>query len=140
MDFVYIKNGGLLFRNGGAGSKNSDYYCFGQPVLAPADGTVIKAEAGYETTIPARPARIPDGNVIIISHGNGEYFHDNHLKQNSLKLKLEDMVKQVIRGRVRQRGASTAPDLHYENTAGFPVPELCRRNSMTIYADGKRCQ
>ena len=35
MDFVYLKNGQLFTGAGGVGSKAEDYYCFGQPILAP---------------------------------------------------------------------------------------------------------
>ena len=94
MDFVYTKEWPAVLRTRGAGSKNTDYYCFGQPVLAPADGTVIKAEAGYDDNDPGKNTQdSPDGNVVIISHGNGEFSMINHLKQNSLKVKLDDKVK-----------------------------------------------
>ena len=64
MDFVYLKNGKLFAGKGGITSKAEDYYCFGQPILSPADGKVIKAESGYDDTDPGKATGDPaDGNV-----------------------------------------------------------------------------
>src|SRR5512140_1384705 len=74
----------------------------GQPVRAPADGTVVKAEwaNGY-------------GNVIYISHGFGYSTRYGHL--SSFKVRPGDHVTrgQII-GYVGSTGRSTGPHLHYE--------------------------
>jgi murein DD-endopeptidase MepM/ murein hydrolase activator NlpD len=116
MDFVYPKDGRIFSGPGGIRSKNTDYYCFGQPILAPADGTVIKAEAGYDDNDPGKATGdSPDGNIVVIAHGNGEFSQMNHLKQNSLKVKVNDTVKQGdILGECGNSGASPIPHLHYQ--------------------------
>jgi Peptidase family M23 len=116
MDFVYLKDGHLFSGPGGFRAKNTDYYCFGQPILAPADGTVVKAESGYDDNDPGKgTGDSPDGNIVIISHGNGEFSQMNHLKQNSLKVKVNDTVKQGdVVGECGNSGASPAPHLHYQ--------------------------
>jgi hypothetical protein len=116
LDFVYVKNGKLFSGRGGVGSKNEDYYCFGQPILAPADGTVVKAVSGYDDNPPGKPTGDPaDGNVIVISHGNGESSMMNHLKQNSLKVKLDDKVKQGdVIAECGNSGAGPIPYVHYQ--------------------------
>ncbi len=92
LDFVLLK-GGRPFS--GDGSNNSDYYCFGQPVLAPADGLVVEVEDGYQDNSPGRPSTdSPRGNMVLISHGNSEFSLVDHLKQNSIKVKKGDKVKQ----------------------------------------------
>ncbi len=116
VDFALLKNGSPFSGAGGIGSKNQDYYCFGQPVLAPADGTVVKAEAGYDDNVPGRPVGDqPDGNVVVISHGNSESSLINHLKQNSLKVKRGDKVKQGEEiAECGNSGSSPFPHLHYQ--------------------------
>ncbi len=129
MDFVYLKDGHLFSGPGGFRAKNSDYYCFGQPILAPADGTVVKAEAGYDDNDPGKGSGdSPDGNIVIISHGNGEFSQINHLKQNSLKVKVNDTVKQGdVVGECGNSGSSPAPHLHYQFRE--VRPPCCRRSS-----------
>jgi len=126
IDFVYLKNGRLFSGPGGVGSKLEDYYCFGQPVLAPADGTVIKAETYYDDNPPGKPTGDPaDGNVVVISHGNGETSLINHLKQNSLKVKVGDTVKQgQVIAECGNSGQGPVPHIHYQlqRMAGVPLP------------------
>ncbi|HUJ15774.1 MAG TPA: M23 family metallopeptidase [Thermoanaerobaculia bacterium] len=74
----------------------------GQPVRAPADGIVVKAEwaNGY-------------GNVIYISHGYGYSTRYGHL--SAFAVKPGDHVKRGdVIGYVGSTGRSTGPHLHYE--------------------------
>jgi len=74
----------------------------GQPVRAPADGIVVKAEwaNGY-------------GNVIFISHGYGYSTRYGHLSSYAVRpgsrVKRGDII-----GYVGSTGRSTGPHLHYE--------------------------
>jgi hypothetical protein len=126
IDFAYLKNGRLFSGPGGLASKLEDYYCYGQPILAPADGTVIKAEAYYDDNLPGKSTGdSPDGNVIVISHGNSESSMFTHLKQNSLKFKHGDTVKQGdVIAECGNSGAGTVPHIHFQfqRTAGQPLP------------------
>ncbi len=126
LDFVYLKNGRLFSGRGGIGSKAEDYYCFGQPILAPADGTVVKAEKYYDDNPPGKPTGdSADGNIVEISHGNGESSVMNHLKQNSLKVKLGDKVKQGdVVAECGNSGAGPIPHIHYQlqKSAGVVLP------------------
>jgi len=137
MDFVYLKNGRMFSGAGGAGSKNEDYYCFGQPIVAPADGTIVKAEGLYDDNAPGKPTGDqPDGNIVIIFHGNGESSVFNHLKQNSVKVKVGDKVKQGdVIGQCGNSGAGPIPYLHYQlrKTAGVTLPA----QFVDYVADGK---
>lgn len=141
LDFAYLKNGHLFSGSGGIGtSKNEDYYCFGQPVLAPLDGTVTKAVAGYDDNPPGKPTGDPeDGNIIAIRHEEGDTHETvvmNHLKQNSLKVKSGDKVKQGdVVAECGNSGAGPVPHIHFqlEKSAGVPLPA-----QFTDYiADGK---
>ena len=137
VDFVYLKDGRLFSGTGGYGSKDEDYFCFGQPVLAPGDGKVIRAESGYDDNPPGKPSGDPpDGNLVVISHGNGESSLMNHLKQNSLKVKLGDTVKQGdVIAACGNSGVGPVPHVHYQlqRTTGVPLPA----QFVDYIADGK---
>ncbi|MGA8874007.1 MAG: M23 family metallopeptidase [Candidatus Korobacteraceae bacterium] len=120
MDFVYLKNGNLFSGAGGVGSKPENYYCFGQPILAPADGSVVRAISGYDDVPIGKPnGDAADGNMVIISHGNGESSMFNHLKQNSLKVKNDDKVKQGdVIAECGNSGMGGIPHVHYQFQRG----------------------
>jgi Peptidase family M23 len=123
VDFVYLKNGRMFSGPGGVGSKASDYYCFGQPILSPADGKVAKAEGGYDDNPPGRPSGDPaDGNVVSVVFGSGDAVETavfNHLKQNSLKVKSGDMVKQGQElAECGNSGAGPIPHIHFQLRKG----------------------
>ncbi len=138
LDFVLLK-GGRPFS--GDGSNNSDYYCFGQPVLAPADGLVVEVEDGYQDNSPGRPSTdSPRGNMVLVSHGNSEFSLVDHLKQNSIKVKKGDKVKQGdALAECGNSGPSPAPHIHYQlqNSAGIPWPDSLPVQFVGYVADGK---
>ncbi len=140
LDFAYVKNGRLFSGPGGLNAKDSDYYCFGQPILAPFDGTVVRAEQGYDDAPPGKPTGDPsDGNLIVIAHednGTHESALMNHLKQNSLKVKRGDQVKQGDElAECGNSGAGPVPHLHFQlqKSAGTPLPAQFK----DYVADGK---
>jgi len=53
IDFILLKNGRPF---SGDGSDNAQYYCFGQPLLAPADGQVVDVQDGYQDNAPGSPS------------------------------------------------------------------------------------
>lgn len=137
VDFVYLKGGRAFSGAGGIGSKNEDYYCFGQPILAPADGTVIRAIEGYDDNPPGRPSGDPaEGNMVIISHAPGEQSVFTHLKQNSLRVKRDDKVKQGdVIAECGNSGAGPVPQVHYQlqKSLGVALPA----QFVNYIADGK---
>ena len=138
MDFVLLKNG-IPFE--GDATTNEQFYCFGQPVLAPADGTVVRVVNDIGDNAPGKPSQeTPNGNMILMSHGNNEYSLLTNLKQNSVKLKHGDAVKQGDPvGECGNSGASPAPKVHYQlqNSARFPMVESLPAQFVDYIADGK---
>lgn len=119
-DFVMVKRGSS---HAGSGARNGDYLCFGQRVLAPADGVVVEAVDGIEDNLPGvMNAKAPLGNHVIIEHGNGEFSFLAHFKKGTLALRAGDSVKAgAILGRDGNSGRSSEPHVHYhlQTTAVF---------------------
>jgi murein DD-endopeptidase MepM/ murein hydrolase activator NlpD len=134
-DFMRIGANGLSFS--GDGTSFANYYAYGQPVLAAADGQVVAVldgepedatllqrageplEAYVQRIVErqnqqlARGARGIVGNHVVIRHGE-EYSLYAHLKPGSVRVKTEDTV---TRGQqiaaVGSSGSSTEPHLHF---------------------------
>jgi murein DD-endopeptidase MepM/ murein hydrolase activator NlpD len=135
-DFMRIGANGLAYS--GDGTSFADYYAYGQPVLAAADGQVVAVLDGepedatslqrageplqaYVQRIRdrqnqqlARGARGIVGNHVVIRHG-AEYSLYAHLKPGSVRVKADEMV---TRGQqiasVGSSGSSTEPHLHFQ--------------------------
>ncbi|MFD1513519.1 M23 family metallopeptidase [Halomarina rubra] len=104
-----------------------DYFAFGEPVLAPAAGTVVAAKDGQrdhpEPGTGWTEWRTWDirGNHVVVDHGE-EYSLLAHLQEGSVAVEPGDHVdvgEQV--GRCGNSGNSTEPHLHYQlqDTPGF---------------------
>ncbi len=138
VDFVLLKNGRPF---SGDGSDNSDYYCFGQPLLAAADGLVVDVQDGYPDNSPGRPvADSSRGNLVLIAHGNSEFSLLDHVKQNSVRVKKGDKVKQGdVVAECGNSGPTPAPHVHYQlqNSAGLPFPDSLPAQFVGYIANGK---
>ncbi len=138
IDFALLKNGSPFE---GDGTKNEQFYCFGQPVLAPADGTVVRVVNDIGDNAPGKPSQEkPYGNMILILHSTNEYSILTNLKQNSIKLKHGDAVKQGDPvGECGNSGASLAPRVHFQlqNSTGFPMVHSLPSQFVDYVADGK---
>ena len=119
-DFMVVKNG-IYFD--GNGSRNEDFFCFGQPISAPADGIVVALENDVTDNIPGEVnSEQPLGNYMIIDHGNDEFSFMVHFKKGSVTVSVGQSIttgQQV--GECGNSGFSDLPHLHYhlQNT---PVP------------------
>ena len=112
-DFVVTKNG-LSFS--GRGTRNSDHFAYGLPIVAPGSGRVIAAVDTFPENTPLHPppGHRP-GNFVVIDHGNSEYSVLAHLKRGSMRVARGDSVTigQKI-GECGNNGFSTEPHLHYQ--------------------------
>ena len=116
-DFVVTDERGKTHR--GDGRRLEDYYAFGAPVRAPADGVVVKAKDGRRDY--ARPGEMDPfvtnllGNFVVIDHGGGEYSLLAHLRRGSVRVKPGDRVTQgQVVGEVGNSGNSSEPHLHFQ--------------------------
>ncbi|VUM23536.1 M23 family metallopeptidase [Stenotrophomonas maltophilia] len=114
----------LVVRDGrshrGDGLRNDDYYCFGRPILAPADGTVVEVIEGVADNVPGQMnAAQLTGNRVILDHGNEEYSVLAHLRQGSVRVAQGQAVRSGAHlGDCGNSGNSSEPHLHYQLQAG----------------------
>jgi murein DD-endopeptidase MepM/ murein hydrolase activator NlpD len=137
-DFVLVKNG---VTHAGAGTANSDYFAFGQPVLAVGAGTVVVAFDSVEDNVPGTMNTAAElGNYVVIDHGNGEYSFLAHLQRGSVRVKAGDRVERgVVIAKCGNSGTSMEPHLHYhmQSTASFLLGAGIPAQFEHYTADGK---
>ncbi len=123
-DFVMLNDSNQQFKN--KGETASDYYGFAQPVYAVGAGKIIYASNKHKDdkqfNVPAlaeNPLELY-GNCIAIEHSDGEVSIYGHLKENSLMVKVGDIVKgQQAIAQIGISGSSFFPHLHFEMRTGI---------------------
>ncbi len=113
----------LLFKPGTDGTKNEDYWGYGTPLLAVADGTVVKVVADAPDTAPgAAPGGeeglgINDvgGNVVVLRIAPHLFAFYLHNAPDSTKVKVGDkVVKGQQIAELGNSGNSFSPHLHFQ--------------------------
>jgi murein DD-endopeptidase MepM/ murein hydrolase activator NlpD len=149
-DFMRIGADSLPYS--GDGTQFTDYYAYGQPVLAAADGqvVVVLADESEDATLMQRAGESLDlyltrivgrqneqlqrgargivGNHVIIKHTTEhgpEFSLYAHLKPGSVLVKPDDLVKRGQQiAAVGSSGSSTEPHLHFQ-VCDAPDPLMC---------------
>ncbi len=94
------------------GAPLSRFACYGRPVLAPADGTVVIAHGGARDW-PAYVKGRDEGNYVILEHAPGEYTEFRHLAARSITVHVGDRIHRgEVLGRCGNSGNATTPHLH----------------------------
>ncbi len=128
LDFEVEDAGGS--RHAGDGSALTHHRCYRLPVLAAADGTVVKVVDDVPDNVPGRHnAREPWGNLVLLQHGAGLYSLVAHLAPGSVAVREGQLVRQGARlGLCGNSGRSFVPHLHFQLQAsprlGAPTLEL----------------
>ena len=133
-DFVIADS--ALRRHINNGRALTDYLCYGQDVIAPADGEVIAVRDGVRDAPHPGSGWIDflaldfRGNFVTIKHADGEYSFLAHLIPGSIAVRAGQRVQrgQLI-GRCGNSGHSSEPHLHFHIqdrpsfwlAAGLPV-------------------
>ncbi len=113
-DFVVCDDGGLEFS--GDGSKQEDYFCFGKPVIAPADGWIEEVVDMIDDNNPGDYNLEHNwGNTLVIKHADGIYSKLCHLKKNSIVFARGTFVyKGQVVAQCGNSGRSPFPHLHFQ--------------------------
>lgn len=112
LDLLIMRDGQSL---SGDPSSLESYHCWGQPILAPAEGIVVRAVDGLpDQAIGASHPANPAGNHVVMNFGNDEYGFLAHLRQGSVRVAKGDAVAagQAI-GRCGNSGNTSEPHLHF---------------------------
>lgn len=124
-DLVIVDKAGRMYR--GDGEKNEDWYGFGTPVVAPADGVVVAVSDGLPDNTKSHKApqltreaimanhNLLFGNYVILDHGHGEFSLFAHFKNGSVAVKRGDRVRQGQPiGQMGFSGDAFLAHLHYQ--------------------------
>jgi murein DD-endopeptidase MepM/ murein hydrolase activator NlpD len=102
--------------HGGDAIRNEDYHAWGQPVVAPADGTVVVAVDGVRDNRPrveSTNLQAPFGNHLLLDIGRDECLLLAHLREGSLRVRPGQAVKAGdLLAQVGNSGSSSEPHLH----------------------------
>ncbi|HCW9113145.1 TPA: M23 family metallopeptidase, partial [Staphylococcus aureus] len=111
---LVIKENHKTYKN--QGKVNTDYFCFGKDIIAPANGTVEKVVNGVQdNSIGSTNESQFLGNYIVIKHAENEYSLIAHLHQYSIIVNEGQNVKYGdIIGKVGNSGNSTEPHIHFQ--------------------------
>lgn len=94
------------------GAPLARFPCFGAPVLAPADGTVVRVAAGARDW-PAYAKGQGEGNYVIIEHAPHEFSELRHLRAGSVTVALGQRVRRGdVVGACGNSGNAGTPHLH----------------------------
>jgi len=120
-DFEVADDAGRRWRNGGTAL--TDYYAYGAPVVAPADGRVVRA-VGHLDDNPIGQVDTSHnwGNALVIAHAGGLHSALCHLQRGSLAVREgEQVVRGQVLARVGNSGRSPLPHLHVQLQVGAEV-------------------
>ena len=141
-DLVVWRSGGT---HRGAGTRNSDYWAWGKPLLAPAAGVVVESVDGVRDNRPQVQVdnrRAPAGNHVVLDLGNGEFALLAHMQRGSVEVRAGQRVRRgELLGRTGNSGNSSEPHLHFhvQDRAGLFAGARGLPVSFVDYsADGRR--
>lgn len=113
-DFVLMGQEGKQYKS--EGKMLEDYYCFGKPVIAPADGEIAQIADDVEDNIVGDSNLSQNwGNSIVIKHDHLLYSQISHIKKGSFKVKIGDLVKKGdVIAQCGNSGRSPEPHVHFQ--------------------------
>jgi Peptidase family M23 len=126
LDFVQLDEKGRGYQ--GDPKRAESWYGFGEPVLAPAEGTVVSvSDVHPDEPIGKTGVTPPYGNHILLQIGEHRYAVMGHLKQGSARVSEGERVRlgQQIAA-VGDSGDSLWPHLHFHVQEGPDLDQQAR--------------
>jgi hypothetical protein len=113
LDFARLVNGQAFV---GDPEQEASWHGFGQPVLAPADGTVVSVRDDLADEPVGNFDQVPIvGNAIVLDIGGSRYVVLEHLRQGSVLVRAGQSVTRGQRiAAVGDTGNSLTPHLHVQ--------------------------
>ncbi|MDC0668196.1 M23 family metallopeptidase [Nannocystis radixulma] len=113
-DLVIVDAAGNTHK--GDGRALTDYYAYGQDILAMADGVIVSVVDGVPDSVPGElnPYMAP-GNLVVLRHEDELHSAYAHLIPGSIKVKPGAKVRRgQVLGRCGNSGNSSEPHLHVQ--------------------------
>jgi len=121
----------------GEGDQPQDYYCFAQPVMAVADGTVVAIENSLpNNAIGDVDSQRPWGNYVIVQHAPELFSLVAHLSPGTITVYPGQHVQRAaVIGYCGSSGRSPRPHLHFQLQSGPALGALtlpCKLRELVI--------
>jgi murein DD-endopeptidase MepM/ murein hydrolase activator NlpD len=131
VDFVRIVHG---HGHDGQPQRAKSWYGFGEPVLAPADGTVVSvSDVHPDEPIGQTGVTPPYGNHIVLAISPRRYAVMAHLQQGSARVAAGELVRLgQPAAAVGDSGNSLWPHLHFHVQDGPKLDDSARTVPMTF--------
>jgi murein DD-endopeptidase len=146
----WVRLGADMKTSHGDPTDNRSYLCYGEQVLAVADGVVAEVKDGIVQNVPNQPPAVPitletiAGNHINLDLGGGVFAMYAHLQPGSLRVKLGDRVKRgQVLALLGNTGNSSEPHLHFQLMNGNSplqsegLPYSLAQYTIALYVSGE---
>lgn len=121
-DFIIVDEEGKSYSGNNKFVQN--YYCYGNDIIAPADGVVVKISSKHkDSRVNGRKAYCDTwdirGNFVVIKHNEREYSLIAHLAPNSIMVNVGDTVNQSdVIAKCGNTGNTSEPHIHFQLQSG----------------------
>ena len=123
------------------GESLQEFYCYGEPIVAPAAGKVVRFENDLKDFEPRDFSETSVlGNHVVLRVEPGVFLYAAHLKKGSVPLQAGDRVEKGAKiGECGNSGRAVEPHLHIhlQDRLSFPVAQSLPLRFSNYVADGE---
>lgn len=113
-DFIIEDKDGKQFTN--EGQNLEDYFCYGKPIVAPANAVVVNVENDVNDNLPGADNKVQNwGNYVVLKLEDNLYVAICHLQQGSVSVAVNQTVMKGQRiASCGNSGHSPYPHIHMQ--------------------------